>query len=175
MKDTQLRSAELAVLGVAFSEDAAGGSRAATSPTEVSGRGAPCVPDADGRPTVLLVEDEADVLELLSQLLAVNGYHVLAARDGMEALEVARSHPGAIDLLATDIVMPRLGGVALAGELRRVRRDAKVLYFSGYHAAYRRHCGGNLPEELVLAKPFTAQQLIDRMRQCLGGHNANSG
>jgi PAS domain S-box-containing protein len=87
-----------------------------------------------GRPgeTVLVVEDEPQLLELLRSRLALQGFVVLAAADGRQALEVAERHPGRIDVLLSDVVMPRLGGPALAERFRSLRPEGLVVLMSGY-------------------------------------------
>src|SRR5207247_5844344 len=85
-----------------------------------------------GSETVLLVEDDEGVRELAELLLSEGGYVVLSASDGNEALLVAERHPGSIDVLLTDVVMPGLGGVALAEAIEHLRPGIAVVYMSGY-------------------------------------------
>ena len=85
-----------------------------------------------GTETVLLVEDEEGVRDLIREWLAGHGYHVLAATNGLEALDVAARADGRIDLLVADVVMPQMGGPALAQRLLALRPDLKVIYVSGY-------------------------------------------
>jgi CheY-like chemotaxis protein len=82
--------------------------------------------------TILVVDDEPDVCELARDCLLAAGYMVLEATDGEEALRIAEAHTEPIHLLLTDVVMPRLNGVELAGRLTRQRPDTKVLYMSGF-------------------------------------------
>ena len=82
--------------------------------------------------TVLLAEDEPEVRAVTERMLRLGGYEVLTARDGAEALTRARSHPGAIHLLVTDVVMANLGGVELARRLELERPGLRVLFISGY-------------------------------------------
>ena len=93
---------------------------------------APCAPGRGGAETVLLVEDEALVRQLTREILRRNGYRVLEAADGVEALAVVRDHPGQIDLLLTDVVMPRMSGHELVELARPLRPDMRILYVSGY-------------------------------------------
>jgi CheY-like chemotaxis protein len=89
----------------------------------------------DGGPrmeTILVVDDELDVCELARDCLVTAGYRVLEATDGEEALRIAEAYPEPIHLLLTDVVMPRLNGVEVAGRLTRQRPDTKVLYMSGF-------------------------------------------
>ena len=117
--------------------------------------------------TVLVVEDEESVRRLASRVLRARGYRVLEARDGAQALELMRDHEGPVDLLLTDIIMPGLGGPALAERMRGGRPDLKVLYITGYsEEAIRQH--GVLPAGgALLEKPFTAHQLAERVRAAL--------
>ena len=77
--------------------------------------------------TILVVDDEPDVCELARDCLVAAAYRVLQAGDGEEALQIAEAYTGPIHLLLTDVVMPRLNGVELAGRLTRQRSDTKVL------------------------------------------------
>jgi signal transduction histidine kinase len=121
---------------------------------------------ADGSETVLLVEDEESVRELVQEMLRARGYTVIEARHGAEALVVADQQPGPIHALLTDVVMPQMGGRELARRLRKSRPDVRVLYMSGY-------LGDATPPEgieigiPILAKPFTADALAARLREVL--------
>ncbi|HEY3493242.1 MAG TPA: ATP-binding protein, partial [Polyangiaceae bacterium] len=87
--------------------------------------------------TVLVVDDEDDVRRLLVDVIRIGAYRVLEARDGEQALEIAAGHDGSIELLVTDLVMPRVTGMELADKLRSNQPDLKVLFMSGY--AEREH------------------------------------
>jgi two-component system cell cycle sensor histidine kinase/response regulator CckA len=110
--------------------------------------------------TILLAEDEPAVRSLLNQALSSAGYRVLVAADGEAALELSGGHGGPIDLLLTDVVMPRLGGVDLAAQLRRRRPGLRVLFMTGYSDA-------ELSDEQVLPKPFAPSLVIARVRHML--------
>ncbi len=131
---------------------------APSSPLEVKG----------GRnETVLLVEDEEVLRALLARMLADNGYRVLSAADGEKALALSREHAGRIDLLLTDVVMPRVSGRQLAEQLTRERPDVKTLYMSG-HIDQQIVRDGLLDGSLgFLQKPFAPRALLALMRKVL--------
>ncbi len=117
-------------------------------------------PHADQcRATVLVVEDEEQIRRLTSDVLESRGYRVLVASDGRHALEVADEHAGDIDLLLTDVVMPRLGGVELAQELARRRPGLVTLFVSGYTFQALEVPVG--VEVHFLQKPFTPTVLLE--------------
>jgi signal transduction histidine kinase len=120
-----------------------------------------------GAGTVLLVEDEDDVRTLTRRALARQGYRVLEARHGVEALKVWEQHRGTIDLMVSDLVMPEMNGGELARRLLQERPDLKVLFLSGYSdgAVLR----ANLLEEgrAFLQKPFTPRVLARKVHELL--------
>jgi len=121
-----------------------------------------------GTETVLLVEDAAAVRSVTHQALSRQGYTVLDAPNGAEALRIAADHPGAVHLLLTDVVMPGISGRQLSDELTRLRPDTKVLFTSGYtDDAVVRH--GVLESGIAyLQKPFTVDGLARKVREVLG-------
>jgi CheY-like chemotaxis protein len=122
-----------------------------------------------GSETVLLVEDEAGLRNLLRELLEGNGYRVLVARDGMEALQVAAGHAGPIHLMVTDLIMPGASGREVAAEIKTARPGTRVLYISGYtdDAILRQ---GALGPAAFLEKPFAADSLLRKVRELLNSH-----
>ena len=120
-----------------------------------------------GSETLLVVEDEDALRELARLTLADCGYRVLAAGSGPEALEVLAEHPGAVDLLLTDVVMPGMSGPELAEHLVSQYPQMKVLYTSGYtdHAAVRNGVLG--PGAAFLSKPFSPDELAHQVREVL--------
>jgi two-component system cell cycle sensor histidine kinase/response regulator CckA len=127
----------------------------------------PRAPVRSGAETVLLVEDETLVRQLTHEILRRNGYRVLEAADGVEALAVVRDHAGHIDLMLTDVVMPRMSGHELVELARPVRPDMRILYVSGYsEEAIARQ--GQLTDGIeLLAKPFTPGVLTAKIRELL--------
>jgi signal transduction histidine kinase len=121
-----------------------------------------------GRETVLLVEDEPSVRDLAHRLLNQQGYKVLEAANGEEALRVVQEHNGEeIHLLLTDVVMPQMGGKELAEKLKTLRPDIKVLYTSGYTDDAIVHQGILEHGTYFLQKPFSLKTLSHKVREVL--------
>ncbi|MBI2923885.1 MAG: response regulator [Planctomycetes bacterium] len=119
-----------------------------------------------GTETILLAEDAPPVRDLAIRALEAGGFKVIAARDGREAAEIAERDARSIDLLLTDIVMPRMNGPELASHLAALRPGTRVLYMSGYPS------GSGAPEETpgngpILPKPFSSQALLQKVRDVL--------
>jgi PAS domain S-box-containing protein len=119
-----------------------------------------------GTETVLVVEDEPRLRSLLFEVLRRSGYQVLEAANGIEAIRVAGSATGPIDLLLTDLVMPGLGGLELARRLQKQRPELQVLYMSGYPED-EGGCGAGTLGEDYLQKPFEPSTLTSRIRAAL--------
>lgn len=116
-----------------------------------------------GQTTILVAEDAPEVLACVVESLQRFGYNVLAAVDGLEALQVAAQHSGLIDLLLTDIEMPRLDGHGLSASLSCRRPEARTLFMSGGSDA-------SLPPGTpFLPKPFAAGQLLGKVHEALRG------
>jgi two-component system cell cycle sensor histidine kinase/response regulator CckA len=120
-----------------------------------------------GSETVLVAEDETSLGNLVRNTLELRGYTVLGATDGLEALSVSRRYQAAIDLLLTDIVMPGIGGRALAEELTRERPEIKVVYMSGYAGQRVGEQGPVEPGSFFLPKPFSRESLARKVREAL--------
>ena len=119
-----------------------------------------------GNETLLVVEDERMIRELVVRALRARGYHVLQAEDGREALDVAAAHDGVIDLLLSDVVMPRMGGPEAARRLKESRPDLRCLFMSGYPA--EQMFGAGAPEgSEFLPKPLTPDEVCRRIRRLL--------
>jgi two-component system cell cycle sensor histidine kinase/response regulator CckA len=130
------------------------------------------LPDADhtdplGTETILLVEDEDSVRALIRTLLQSCGYTVLAAIHADEALLTAQNHPHPIDLLITDLVLPRMNGKVLIDQLLMLRPRMKVLVISGYPQDRIAQVGGTERDFAFLQKPFRCEVLANFIRQLL--------
>jgi two-component system cell cycle sensor histidine kinase/response regulator CckA len=127
----------------------------------------PATASSTGTETILLVEDEAVVRDLVCEILRESGYVVLSANSGADAMEITAEHVKPIDLLITDVVMPEMSGPELANTLRRARGEMRVLYMSGYtdDAVLVRQ---GLPENSAfIRKPYTPQQFLQKVRESL--------
>jgi PAS domain S-box-containing protein len=120
-----------------------------------------------GSETILLVEDEAGVRELVRRILVAYGYTVLTASRGDEALQVCGCHEGSVHLLMTDVVMPGMSGRALADRLTALYPNVKVLYMSGYTDATIARNGELEDGAMFLQKPFTPGALARKVREVL--------
>jgi PAS domain S-box-containing protein len=128
---------------------------------------APGVPSRSGTETVLLVEDDDQVRQLVRTILRRHGYRVLDARNGGEAFLMCEQEPGLIDLLLTDVVMPKMSGFQLAERLQPMRPAMKVLFMSGHTSdatLHRRVLDADVP---FLQKPITPDNLSHRVREVL--------
>jgi two-component system cell cycle sensor histidine kinase/response regulator CckA len=123
-----------------------------------------------GSETILLVEDESGIRELAGEFLRRQGYMVLHAMDGNEALRIAGGHEDLIHLLVTDMAMPNLGGKELASRLRKVRPQIKVLFMSGYPDHPGLADGDAGGKTALLQKPFLLDTLAHKVRSLLDQH-----
>ena len=119
-----------------------------------------------GSETVLLLEDEEGVRKLVRSILQRNGYRVIEAKDGTDALRIAQN-PGVIDLLLTDVVMPHMGGAEAASRLLAVRPGLKLLYMSGYTDNAVVLHGVLRSEAAFVQKPITPTALLSKVREVL--------
>jgi PAS domain S-box-containing protein len=121
-----------------------------------------------GRVTVLLAEDEAQVRSLVAESLRIEGYNVIEAKDGEEALAAHEASEAPVDLLLTDLAMPRLGGLALAERLRRKAPALAVLYLTGFHdRALEGSATSMVPGSSLMHKPFPPAELLEKVREIL--------
>ena len=120
-----------------------------------------------GNETILVVEDEGALLDVVTGILSEAGYNILSAQGPFAAIQLAEKHKGEIHLLLTDIIMPKMNGVELSEHLREIKDDIKVLYMSGYprgHFSHQKHLD---PSALLLKKPFSAHKLTRMVRDVL--------
>lgn len=117
--------------------------------------------------TILVVDDEAQVRTLARDILLGAGYRVLEAEDGEQALRVAEDHPGAIHVMLTDIMMPGINGKELADRMAAARPDTKIIFMSGRAAEVISDAGVLIPVDAFLAKPFTVDRLLNKVRERL--------
>jgi DNA-binding NtrC family response regulator len=120
-----------------------------------------------GWETILLVEDEAFVREVTGEVLASAGYTVLKAGNAEEALWTFCRHEGEVHLLLTDVVMPGKSGRDLAAELRSLSPGMKTIVTSGYSESVALLDGGQDSSVSFLAKPFSVQSLMQKIREML--------
>jgi two-component system cell cycle sensor histidine kinase/response regulator CckA len=120
------------------------------------------------RDVVLVVDDEPTIRRFASRVLAEHGFDVLEAADGAEALDRIEAMDHRLDVVVSDIVMPRLNGVELLQQLSLIRPDLPVILMSGYAGPQLAERGIQAPCG-VLAKPFGAEQLIAEVRRCIRG------
>jgi PAS domain S-box-containing protein len=129
-------------------------------------------PETDARETggsevVLVCEDDASVREVLCEVLSVNGYTVIESGNGQAALETAERHPGKIDLLITDVVMPEMDGLELAECLSAKRSDLEIIFVSGYSSDVAEVDELRRKGRLFLPKPFDPTLLLLSVREAL--------
>jgi two-component system, cell cycle sensor histidine kinase and response regulator CckA len=140
----------------------------------------PLLQDAGSHPTwsgearrVLLVEDDEAVLRITERLLSDLGFHVTATGDPAHAIELVREGIGPLDLLMTDVVMPGLGGVELAEEIRKLVPDIPVLFTSGYPAGTVSSHGVLHDSVHFLSKPFSREKLAAKVAEALAADSAS--
>ena len=118
--------------------------------------------------TILIADDEPAVRAYIRNILKMEGFQLIEAADGMDALEQIKQRGAPIDLLVTDIRMPRMDGVALARSVSEVYPKTPVLYISGYPFELEREHSPNTGRPCAfLAKPFTRKTLLDAVGKCL--------
>jgi DNA-binding response OmpR family regulator len=120
-----------------------------------------------GTETILVVEDDADVRDLAAQILETQGYRVLTAENGHDALRISEELETAIDLLLTDLVLPRMNGRELAQRLEAQQSAVRVLYMTGYGDRLIADHGVLDGSVAVLSKPFTMETLLHKVRSRL--------
>jgi signal transduction histidine kinase/CheY-like chemotaxis protein len=137
------------------------------APTEAASRPGAEVAAQPATETILLVEDDPQVRNLTRTMLTHMGYHVLGAESAEEALGIAARHQGPLDLVLTDVVMPRMKGTDLADQIQSERPGLRVLYMSGYTDSGAVEQVMLTDRSLFIQKPFTAAALSRKVREAL--------
>ena len=127
----------------------------------------PAAAQATHGQTVLIVEDETALREAARRILRRNGYQVITAASGPEAIKAAADHPGSIDLLLTDVLMPHMLGKDAAERIRVIQPSAKVLFMSGYSEGALDAEGVLEAGVSLIEKPFTETSLLAKLREVL--------
>ena len=120
-----------------------------------------------GSETILFAEDEEALRVMIREILETAGYAVLSGASVEEILSVARTHKGTIDLVLTDVVMPRMSGRELASGVLAAHPEGRVLYMSGYTDEAISHHGVLDAGTQFIQKPFTAEALLRKVREVL--------
>ena len=126
-----------------------------------------------GSGTVLLAEDEPRLRNLVCEALQRQGYTVLVARDGAEAMRLSEQYLGPIHILLSDVVMPGMSGRQLADRLAPVRPEIRVVYMSGHDEATILRYGVSRPGTVFLQKPFTLETLARKLREAVDAARAD--
>jgi len=119
------------------------------------------------RPTVLVVDDEEDLRDIMRRMLERRGFATLTAGDSDQAITVCREHPGVIDVLVTDLGLPGVSGGDLARSASGLRPEMGVVYISGLPKDIAVTKGLIDPDALLVKKPFTADLLLEALRSIL--------
>jgi two-component system cell cycle sensor histidine kinase/response regulator CckA len=136
---------------------------------EVAPEESEAAPAERGSETVLLVEDEEALREVMREVLEDTGYTVLTARDGVDAIRVSNAHPRPIHVMVIDLMLPGMGGRSAALEITAARPDLKTLYISGYSTEAVLHHGMLSRGSAFLSKPFTSAGLLRSLRELVTG------
>lgn len=132
------------------------------------------VGEVAGSETVLIVEDDDSLRKLTRTFLKQNGYKVLEAENGEDALRISKEHEGPIELMITDVVMPKMSGKETAERLQPLYPQMKVLYMSGYTDDAIVHHGVLAPGLNFLGKPFSPKALLRKVRMVLNQRREDS-
>lgn len=130
--------------------------------------------------TILVVDDERNILGFLAEMLSLRGYHLLRAESAREALSVAADHHGPLDLLLADVVMPGMNGRDLAVRIARMRPEIRALFMSAYSDEIITSHGVIPVGVNLIRKPFRLDDLVRRIEEVLAtghpwGRNAGPG
>jgi CheY-like chemotaxis protein len=124
--------------------------------------------------TILVVDDEPEVRKLVGAMVGQSGYNVLTADSGEHALTLYRNHKGPIDLLITDVIAPGMSGPMLADKLTALQPGLKVMYISGYDNTHVVQKYVVEKGHVLLAKPFTLNELSDKVQEMLHGEHVRA-
>ena len=124
-------------------------------------------PETDSRPTVLVVDDEEDLRDIMRRMLERRGFATLVAGDSRQAIAACREHPGDIDILVTDLGLPGVSGGELSREATGLRPDMHVVYISGLPKEIAVADGLIDEDALLVKKPFTSEILIGALRSVI--------
>lgn len=123
--------------------------------------------------TILVVDDETSIREFAKEYLTRQGFHVLVAKDGEEALNISNDYVKNIDLLLTDIVMPKMDGTDLARTIQKIRKNIKVIYTSGYIKDVIMNLDVDRKQNIFIQKPFRPADLLKAVQELLGIEEKN--
>ncbi len=117
--------------------------------------------------TIMVVDDEKNVVSFLSEMLALRGYNVMTAESAREALDVCADFQGPLDLLLADVVMPSMNGKELAARISRLRPESKVLFMSAYSDEIITSHGVVPAGVNLIRKPFRVEDLVRKIEEVL--------
>ncbi|MEU8815796.1 MULTISPECIES: response regulator [unclassified Actinoplanes] len=124
-------------------------------------------PETDTRPTVLVVDDEEDLRDIMRRMLERRGFDTLIAGDSTQAIEACRQHPGDIDILITDLGLPGVSGGELSRSATELRPEMRVVYISGLPKEIAVADGLIAEDALLVKKPFSSEALVETLRSVL--------
>jgi DNA-binding NtrC family response regulator len=124
-----------------------------------------------GAGTILVVEDDEMLRELICDSLRRYGYSVIEAPNGAEALRIGKQHQGPLHLMLTDVVMPGIDGMYLANRLTSLFPELRVLFMTGYTNSVLANSGAQHPNLNFIEKPFKPSELVRKLRETLSDSN----
>ncbi|GAA0483613.1 hypothetical protein Ade02nite_93970 [Paractinoplanes deccanensis] len=124
-------------------------------------------PAAETRPTVLVVDDEEDLRDIMRRMLERRGFDTLIAGDSTQAIAACREHPGEIDILITDLGLPGVSGGELSRSATELRPEMRVVYISGLPKEIAVADGLISEDALLVKKPFSSELLVETLRSVL--------
>jgi DNA-binding response OmpR family regulator len=127
-------------------------------------------PDTGTRPTVLVVDDEEDLRDIMRRMLERRGFATITAGDSQQAITACREHPGEIDILVTDLGLPGVSGGELSRTATELRPEMRVVYISGLPKDMAVAEGLIGQDAMLVKKPFSTELLINALREVLAEH-----